>query len=66
MKTLPPKLTLTTRPQTRPAGRTGAERQAIRDREKRRLLGPVPPTKETRQNWRAALRKARKEVAAGK
>ena len=44
----------------RPLRMTGAQRAAARLAEKQAALGPIPPTKETRQNFRAMLRKAQK------
>lgn len=57
-------VTLITRPRPVPIfeGRTGAERMAKRLAWLARERGDVPPTKETRQNFRAMLRKARKGV----
>lgn len=66
MQRLSQGLSLFTRPQTRAAGRTGAERQAIRDAAKRATVGPPQPTRETRQNYRVAMRKAIKQARAGK
>ena len=59
-------VTLITRPMPKPfiVGATGAEREAKRQAWLAARLGPTPPTKETRQNFRAMLRKARKGVKA--
>jgi hypothetical protein len=55
-------VTLITRPRPVPVfqGATGAERMAKRLAWLAKERGDTPPTKETRQNYRAALRKARK------
>ena len=55
-------VTLITRPRPRPLfiGATGAERAAKREAWYAEQQGAPRPTKETRQNYRAAVRKARK------
>lgn len=59
-------VTLITRPMPGPRfiGETGAERAKARELWMRDQ-NPIPATKETRQNFRAMLRKAKKLAARG-
>lgn len=45
-------------------GSTGAERAKHRLAQKQAILGSIPATKETRQNYRSMLRKADKMAKA--
>lgn len=58
--------TLITRPRPLQGVTTGAQRAAHRIATTRALNGPAQPTRETRQNYRAALRQAIKLERHGK